>query len=305
MVDGMGVLKFKDEDRQRLLDAGVKWIVYGREHWYEIKPNINHHTHRKVLVVDGRVGFTGGMCIDDRWDGNANSVKVWRDTIVRLDGPVVRQMQSVFATNWLQTTGDILFGPDYFPNVGGALIGGSLAQCYKSGPSEAPENARIGYLAAIASARKSIRIANAYFVPDDLLVEMLIAAQRRGVRVEVIVPGINDSRFGRAASRSRWGDLLAAGVVFHSYQPAMFHSKMMMVDDVFTTIGSTNFDNRSFGINDEINVNILDAGVTRRSVDIFSNDLAQSLPITPEEFERRSVWIKALDWFCGLFRSQM
>jgi cardiolipin synthase len=304
LADGVGVKNLKDEDRRRLLDAGVELLVYGREHWYEIKPNINHRTHRKLMVVDGRVGFTGGMCIDDRWDGDADSTKVWRETQVRLEGPVVLQMQAVFATNWLQTTARLLFGPDYFPEAGGRF-GGSVVQCYKSGPNEAPENARIAYLAAIAAARKTIQIANAYFVPDDLMVEMLVAARERGVHVQIIVPGINDSRFGRAASRSRWGKLLAAGVEFHIYQPAMFHSKVMMVDDLFTTIGSTNFDNRSFGINDEVNVNILDAGVARRSRAIFEKDLSHSRPLTRAEFEERPMHIKLLDWFCGLFRSQL
>ncbi len=304
LADGVGVKKLTREDRQRLLDAGVELLIYGREHWYEIKPNINHRTHRKLMVTDGRVGFTGGMCIDDRWDGDAQSTEVWRETQVRVEGPVVRQMQAVFATNWIQTTSQLLFGPDYFPTGGGGL-GGALVHCYKSGPNEAPENARISYLAAIAAARESIRIANAYFVPDDLMVEMLVDARHRGVHVQIIVPAINDSRFGRAASRSRWGKLLAAGVEFHVYQRAMFHSKMMMIDDLFTTIGSTNFDNRSFGINDEVNINILDAGLARRSREIFEKDLTHSRAVTQAEFEGRPLHIKLSDWFCGLFRSQL
>jgi cardiolipin synthase len=303
--DGVGMRPLKDEDRQRMLTAGVQFLVYGREHWYELKPNINHRTHRKLLVVDGRIGFTGGMCIDDRWTGDAGSTKVWRETQVRVEGPVVRQMQATFATNWLQTTHELLFGPEYFPSNDGLLVGGAFVQCYESGPDEAPENSRISYAVAIASARKVIQIANAYFVPDDLMVEMLLRARERGVRVQVIVPGINDSRFGRAASRSRWGKLLAAGVEFYAYQPAMFHSKVMMVDDVFTTIGSTNFDNRSFGINDEVNINVLDKALARRSRHIFEADLAASVPITQNEFEARPVYIKAIDWFCGLFRSQI
>lgn len=303
--DGMGTRPLKNEDRQRMIDAGVEYRIYGREHWYEIKPNINHRTHRKLLIVDGRIGFTGGMCIDDRWKGDAESTDVWRETQVRVEGPVVRQMQAVFARNWLQTTPKLLFGPEYFPAGGGLPLGGAYVQCYPSGPNEAPEYARLSFLAAIAAARDVIQIANAYFVPDDLMVEMLIEARRRGVRVQVIVPGVNDSRFGRAASRSRWGKLLEAGVEFHSYQPAMFHAKVMMVDDVFTTIGSTNFDNRSLSINDEVNINILDRKLARRCREIFDEDLAASTPIKPEEFQGRPFYIKAVDWFCGLFRSQI
>ncbi len=262
MVDGMGMLKFKQADQDRLLAGGVQYIVYGREHWWEVKPNINHRTHRKLLIIDGHLGFTGGMCIDDDWTGNATQVDHWREIQLQAEGPVVREMQSVFTTNWLQTTSRLLVGPDYFPAEIPPRTG-ARALCYKSGPGEDPENARISYLLGIASARKSIRIQHAYFVPDDLALGMLLDARKRGVEVDVIIPAHNDSSFGRAASRSRWGKLLAAGVRFHQYEPAMYHCKMMIVDDLFLTIGSVNFDNRSFGINDEVAVNTLDAGVAR------------------------------------------
>jgi cardiolipin synthase len=304
LVDGMGVLKFADADQHRLLDAGVEFIYYAREHWYEIKANINQRTHRKLLIVDGRVGFTGGMCIDDHWLGHAESLDHWRDTQVRCVGPVVREMQAVFATNWLQTTGKVLTGPDYFP-AGEPWLPGVAAQCYKSGPSEDPENARVSYLLAIAAARKTIRISHAYFVPDDLAITMLLAALNRGVQVQVIVPASNDSRFGRAASRSRWGRLLEAGAKFYRYEPAMYHAKVMIVDDVFLTIGSVNFDNRSFGINDEVNVNVIDRGVAAAGVRLFESDLRASEPLTLEEFRGRPWWQKAADNFCGLFRSQL
>jgi len=304
MVDGMGILKFSDADQRKLLDAGVEFVVYAREHWWDIKPDINHRTHRKLLIIDGRIGFTGGMCVDDRWLGNGATPEVWRETQIRLEGPVVRQMQAVFITNWLQTTGRMLIGTDYFP-PGQPLLPGKLAQCYQSGPSDHPENARISYLLAIASARKSIRIAHAYFVPDDLAIEMILQARQRGVEVQVVVPAINDSRFGRAASRSRWGKLLAAGVEFYRYEPAMYHCKIMIVDDNFLTIGSVNFDNRSFGINDEVNVNILDHEIARQGLAQFESDLRQSSPLTLEEFEGRPGWQKLLDHFCGIFRSQL
>ena len=304
LVDGMGALKFHDADQRRLLAAGVEFLYYGREHWYELKPNINQRTHRKLLIIDGRVGFTGGMCIDDDWLGRGDQRDHWRETQLRVDGPVVRQMQSVFITNWLQTTSRVLVGPDYFPAEEPPRTG-CLAQCYKSGPNEDPENARISYLLAIAAARKSIRISHAYFVPDDLAIEMLLAARRRGVRVQVIIPAHNDSRFGRAASRSRWGRLLEAGVEFHHFEPAMYHAKVMIVDDVFLTIGSVNFDNRSFGINDEVNVNVLDRDVARAGVRLFEADLRQSQPLTLRQFLSRPWWQKLIDEFCGLFRSQL
>jgi cardiolipin synthase A/B len=302
-ADGMGTLHLKDSDINLMKAAGVEFVSYGREHWYQVKANINHRTHRKLLIIDGRVGFTGGMCIDDLWLGNATEKDHWRETVIRVEGPAVRQMQAVFAANWLQTTQRLLVGPDYFPPP--EKIGDTFAQCFKSGPEEGPENARISYLVAIGAARKNIRIAHAYFVPDDLAIEMLLAARKRGVDVEVVVPAINDSRFGRAASRSRWGKLLEAGVKFYQYEPAMYHCKVMIVDDRFLTIGSTNFDNRSFGINDEVNVNILDRGVVAQHLKIFADDKAKSTPLTLEEFEGRSTVQKLVDHFCGMFRSQL
>ncbi|MDB6165595.1 MAG: cardiolipin synthase, partial [Lacunisphaera sp.] len=304
LVDGMGALHFKKEDQHRLLEGGVEFIYYGREHWYELKPNINHRTHRKLLIIDGQVGFTGGMCIDDLWMGNATQKDHWRETQIRVEGPAVRQMQAVFTSNWLLTTTKLLIGPDYFATYEGPR-NGSLVQCYKSGPNQDPENARISYLAAIAGARKSLRISHAYFVPDDLAIEMLLAARKRGVDIQVIIPAHNDSRFGRAASRSRWGKLLEAGVEFYRYEPAMYHCKTMLVDDVFMTIGSVNFDNRSFGINDEVAVNVLDRDLARAGLRQFEDDLKHSERLTLEEFNARPGLQKLVDQFCGLFRSQL
>ena len=303
LVDGMGMRELKSADERRMLDAGVEFVTYGREHWWELKPDINHRMHRKIMIVDGRIGYTGGMCIDDAWMGRAEKPDQWRDFQLRAEGPVVPQMQSVFATNWLQTTGRLLVGPDYFLPAGASS--GVIAQCYKSGPEQGSQNARISYLLAIASARRSIRIAHAYFVPDDLAIAMLVAARARGVTVTVIVPTMNDSAFGRAASRSRWGKLLAAGVKFYRFLPAMYHAKMMIVDDAFLTLGSVNFDSRSFGINDEANVNVLDRGVAQQALKLFDQDLKQSQPLTRGEFEARPAWQKLADNFCGLFRSEL
>jgi cardiolipin synthase A/B len=302
LVDGMGSLKLNRSDRDRMREAGIQLHTYGREHWWQVKPNINHRTHRKLLVVDGKIGFTGGMCIDDSWLGDAHVKDLWRETQVRVEGPVVRQMQAVFAHNWMQTTSSLLLGEDYFPTL--AEAGQSIAHCYKSGPSEGAQTARLGYLFAIAAARKSIDLSQAYFIPDDLAVEMLLEAISRGVRVRIIVPAINDSRFGRAASRSRWGRLLAAGAEFYLYQPAMYHCKTMIVDNVLLTMGSANFDNRSFTINDEITLSVLDPKIAAANLKIFDDDLKDSKPLTREEFEGRPIYIKVLDYICGLFRSQ-
>ncbi|HEU5081483.1 MAG TPA: phospholipase D-like domain-containing protein [Opitutaceae bacterium] len=303
LADGMGTLKFSHDEERRMKDAGVNFIIYGRKNWWDVKPNINHRTHRKILVIDGRVGFTGGMCIDDHWLGSADSEKVWRETMVKFEGPAVLELQATFASNWLQTTGILLIGPDYFPKPEAA--GDSVANVYKSGPSENPENARVAYMMAIASARKSIKIANAYFVPDDLAIEMLLRAKKRGVRIQVIVPAINDSKIGRAASRSRWGPLLQAGVEFYRYMPAMYHPKVMIVDDVFVTVGSVNFDNRSFSINDEVALNVIDRDVARDHVRAFEHDLKFSEPYSFSEYDNRGAFQKMLDQAAGLLRSQL
>ncbi len=302
LVDGAGNLKLKLSEVDEMKAAGVEFVVYGREHWYDFKFNLNHRSHRKLLIVDGKVGFTGGVCIDDTWLGNADAPNVWRDTQARVEGPAVRQMQAVFATNWLQTTSRLLVGPDYFPDTG--KPGSALVDCFKSGPDEGPENARLSYLLAIASARKSIRLSHAYFVPDDLTTEMLLAARKRGVKIDVIIPLKNDSRLGRAAARSRWGKLLDAGVEFHQFTPCLYHCKVMIVDDVFTTLGSINFDNRSFSINDEVNINVLDAEVTRAFLKSYEDDLAHSKALTAEEFHARPFYIKLADQFSGALRSQ-
>jgi cardiolipin synthase len=303
LVDGAGDFKMSLSDIDRMKAAGVEFVVYAREHWYQIKPNINHRTHRKLLIVDGKVGFTGGVCIDDTWTGDANEEGHWRDTQARVEGPVVREMQAVFAANWLQTTSRLLMGPNYFPDTG--RPGDARVDCFKSGPDESPENARMSYLLAIASAKKSIRLSHAYFVPDDLAIDMLIRAHQRGVKIDVIVPLKNDSRFGRAAARSRWGKLLAAGVNFYQFEPCMYHCKIMIVDDIYTTMGSINFDNRSFSINDEANINIIDAGVAADFIKSFNDDLAHSKPLTLQEFRDRPFYIKIADHIAGTLRSQL
>ncbi len=302
LVDGMGNLKLKFADIDRMKAAGVEFVIYKHEHWYTFKPDINHRSHRKLLIIDGKVGFTGGVCIDDTWLGDADREGVWRDTQARIEGPVVRQMQAVFAANWLKTTSKVLMGPDYFPSVPRA--GDAVAHCFKSGPDDGPENARLAFLLAFASAQKSIKLAHAYFVPDDLAIEMLIAARKRGVEVEVVVPAKNDSRMGRAASRSRWGELLAAGVKFYQYQPTLYHVKLMIVDDRLVSFGSVNFDNRSLSLNDEVNVNVLDPAVARAFLEGFNDDVKHSKPLTQEEFENRPFWVKVADHFSGLFKSQ-
>lgn len=206
--------------------------------------------------------------------------------------------------NWLQTRGEVLQGEDYFPKLshGGELC----AQVFKSSAREGSDSVRLMYLMAIAAAEQSIRIASAYFVPDDLTVAELVRARERGVAVELIVPGPNcDTRFVRAASRSRWGPLLIAGVRIWEYQPAMYHCKYMVVDDRWTSVGSTNFDNRSFRLNDEANLNVLSADFAAEQVRQFLSDQAQSRECSPTDWQQTSVASRALEWCAGLLRWQL
>jgi cardiolipin synthase len=299
IVDSIGAFKFRHADRKRLRDAGVELEIFNQI-WPWNCWTWNHRTHRKTLVIDGAVGFIGGICIADSWLGDATHPKHWRDTEYKIEGPAVGQLQGVFMDNWMRSTSRVLHGPDYFPPL--ESKGQSYAQFFKSGPRDGAENARLLYLYSIAAARKSIRIAHSYFVPDNLAVRALADAARRGVKVEVIAPGIIDWNIVRRAARSRWDPLLAAGVKIYEYQPARYHCKIMIVDEAWVTCGSINFDDRSFRINSEANVNIFDPEFAARQVQIFEEDKAKSLPIEYKQFKNRPWYIRGIENFWGLFR---
>jgi cardiolipin synthase len=300
-VDALGSARFGQADREQLAKAGAEVAIYNPPMPYKIL-RMNHRTHRKIMVVDGSIGFTGGVCMSDDWLGNADPPH-WRDTHFRVEGPVVGQLQGAFMDNWMQIRSEILHGEGCFPELKPA--GSMRAQFYKSGPRDAAENARLAYLLSIAAARKTIKLAHSYFVPDGLLREALMDAHRRGVKIEVIVPSKIDHFAVKKAARSRWRGLLEAGIEFYEYQPTLYHCKIMIVDDVWVTAGSVNFDERSFRINDEANLNVLDrefAAVLTRS---FEADKAKSTRLTFEAFKRRSAFTKFMDHFFGLFRAQL
>ena len=265
---------------------------------------MNNRTHRKLLVVDGKIGFTGGVGIADIWQGHAQDPEHWRDTHFRLEGPAVAQMQAAFLDNWLKVQPRVLHGDDYFPPLEGA--GGSLAQVFKSSFGEGGESTRLMYLVSIAAAKKSILLANAYFVPDSLAIEELVAASERGVRVEIIVPGkYIDSNIVRQASRGRWEKLLEAGVAIYEYQPTMYHVKVMVVDGMWSSVGSTNFDNRSFALNDEANLNVLDTAFAARQETIFEQDKGLARQVTLEMWRNRPRMERFKEWLSGLLRAQL
>jgi cardiolipin synthase len=254
--------------------------------------------------VDGTVGFTGGAGIADLWSGCAQDPDHWRDSHFKIEGPVVAQCQAAFMDNWLKTRSRVLQSREYFPEV--APAGSHRAQVFMSSPSEGSESARLMYLLSLASATESIRIASAYFVPDDLSVRTLVDARRRGVTVEIIVPGEHiDTEVIRRAGRSRWGPLLEAGAAIYEYRPTMYHCKVMIVDDRWTSVGSANFDNRSFRLNDEANLNVYDADFAREQADVFERDKEQSRRITLEEWKNGPWYKKLREWLAGLVRTQL
>lgn len=287
----------------QLEKAGVRIARYNPPHWTSLH-RLNNRTHRKLLVVDGRVGFTGGVGIADVWRGNAQGPMHWRDTEFRVEGPVVGQMQAAFIDNWMQTTGEVLHGTVYLPEVPPA--GSQRAQVFTSSPGGGAESMQLMYLLSIAGASQSIRLSASYFIPDDVAVNMLVAALRRGVRVQLILPGpYLDRQIVRRASRAEWGPLLRAGAEIHEYQPTMCHVKVMIVDDIWTSVGSTNFDARSFAINDEANLNVYDREFAGRQIDIFNADLAQSRRVTLQEWRQRPAWDKLVDFAASLLGSQL
>ena len=303
LLDWVGSGKAKKEYLDQMKEAGVEVEKYHPLHWYNLS-RINNRTHRRILVVDGRVGFTGGVGIADKWAGNAQNPDHWRDSHFRIEGPAVAQMQAAFLDNWMKTQSEVLHGEEYFPELPPA--GTALAQVFKSSPREGSESVRLMYLLSIASARRRILIANSYFVPDDLAVETIVKARRRGVDVEIIVPGTKiDAELVRKASRSRWGDLLEAGVEIYEYQPTMYHCKVMVVDDLWVSVGSTNFDNRSFRLNDEENLNVYDADFAREQTRDFEADREKARRVTYAEWKARPLTEKVVEHTAGLLRGQL
>ncbi|MFP5418928.1 MAG: phospholipase D-like domain-containing protein [Gammaproteobacteria bacterium] len=303
LLDWVGSFKMDQELLELMKDAGVEVLKYHPLRWYNVS-RMNNRTHRKILVIDGKTAFTGGVGIADNWLGHAQDPEHWRDTHFRLRGPAAAQMQAAFLDNWIKTSGEVLHGEAYFPELEPA--GEHFAQVFKSSSSEGSESVRLLYLLSIASAAKTVYIANAYFVPDDLSLETLVHALRRGVRVKILLPGKRiDSEPARRASRARWGDLLKAGAEFYEYQPTMYHCKIMVVDDIWTTVGSTNFDSRSFRLNDEANLNVYDRAFAQAQIALIENDLKQSRQITLDEWTQRPVTEKLVEHVVALFRSQI
>lgn len=303
LLDWVGSARMEDRQLDAMRAAGVQIQRYHRPHWSHL-PRLNNRTHRKLLVVDGAVGFTGGVGIADQWLGHAQDIEHWRDTHFRVEGPVVAQMQAVFMDNWIKATGEVLHGEPYFPAL--ERRGDQPAQMFSSSPTGGSASMQLMYLMAVTAAQRSIDLSSSYFVPDTLAIDALAAAARRGVKVRILVPGTEiDTELVRRASRARWGELLEAGVEIAEYRPTMFHCKVLVVDALLVSVGSTNFDNRSFQLNDEANLNVLHEGFARRQVEIFEDDLRRAEPVTLESWRRRPWAEKAVEHAASLIGSQL
>ncbi len=303
LLDWLGSTKLDESQMEMMKQAKVDVRRFHEPAWYHLH-RMNNRTHRKVLVIDGKVGFTGGVGIADEWTGNAQDPGHWRDTHFRAEGPVVAQMQAVFMDNWLKVTGVVLHGDNYFPEL--QRRGESAGQMFSSSPAGGSESMRLMYLLAITAAARSIHLSSAYFVPDDLTSKALIAAAKRGVRVRIVTPGEHmDADTVQQASRASWGELLEAGIEIYQYQPTMYHCKVMIVDELWVSVGSTNFDSRSFSLNDEANLNIFNAAFANRQIEIFQQDVARSRPVTLSEWQQRPLREKVLDFLASLIRMQL
>jgi cardiolipin synthase A/B len=303
LVDAVGALLMPPAYRQTMTEAGCEVASYRPLTPWTID-RVNHRNHRRILVVDGRAGVTGGSGTSGKWSGNGRQEGYWRDTDMLVEGPVVEQLQGAFAENWLEATGVALGGPDYFPRPV-ERSGPVAAQVVRSSPAGGSVAMYTMFLLAMASARRSIHITNPYFVPDDRMINTLALAAERGVRVVILLPGAIDHNLVRQASRSQLGRLLRHGVEIYEYRAALLHAKTMVIDSTWVTVGSTNLDRRSFELNEELNLVVYNAEVARKLERVFGADIEQSRRVTYEDWRRRGFLARMLETLSIPFRSQL
>jgi cardiolipin synthase len=303
VVDAIGSLALWGRPVARLRAAGCRIQSYQAIRWYSLH-RINNRTHRELVVIDGSIAFAGGAGVADWWAyPSARSPRPWRDTMARIEGPIVSALQGVTAENWLEVCGEILTGPDYFPDL--QPCGETTAFSVKSSPSDRATTSRVTFQLLMEGADRTVRVGTPYFLPDRSLREALVRIAGRGVQVMVILPGRHtDQRWVRLASRRMWGQLLRAGVRIFEYQLAMMHAKILIVDELWTVLGTTNIDNRSFEHNDEDNVAMRDSAVAARLLQDYERDLAGSREVTLEMWERRPVWEKLVGPFVWILERQ-
>ena len=296
VIDAVGSVTTPKHFFADLRRAGGRVTWYHPLRWYNW-PRANNRTHRELIVIDGKVGFVGGAGVADHWWHGAKKDPPWRDSMFRVTGAAVRSLQSTFVENWLESSGQILTGERYF---GGAENhDGAVAMVVDSSPSQGGSTrARLLYQTLIGSAKRTLKITTPYFLPDESLRKELIrAARERHVQVQILVPGKHsDHGMTRSSSRGTYGDLLKAGAEIYEYQPAMIHAKIMVIDDLWCVVGSTNFDHRSFGWNDEVNLAVRDSTLAGKLGSDFHDDLAKSRRETLAQWEARPLWERGMEW---------
>jgi cardiolipin synthase len=303
LLDWLGSRTMDQHLLQAARAAGCDLRVYHPPSWYHLG-RLNNRTHRKLLVVDGSIGFTGGVGMGIEWKDGLQGMPPWRDSHFKAEGPVVAQMQAVFVDNWIKTTGRILHGAEYFPKL--APAGDMDAQMFGSSPVGGSESMHLMVLLALTAAKTSIDIENAYFVPDKLTVEALCSAARRGVKVRIVVPGrYTDARVGRWAAQGLYGALLEAGIQIFEYQPTMMHCKVLVIDGLWSSMGSANFDDRSFRLNDEANLNVFSEELAREQTQLIDGDILQSRRMVLKKWRNRKFGRRLNERLALLLRSQL
>ena len=304
VLDAIGSFATWNSYFKELTDAGGRVFWYHPFRWYTL-PRINNRTHRELFIIDGEVGFIGGAGVADHWLISKPDRPRWRDTMFRVEGVAVAGLQAAFAENWLEASGEILIEKEYFPFCEGE--GTASALIVDSSPTAGMSTrARMLYQTLIASAQESIYITTPYFLPDrSARREMVRAMRERGVEIKIITPGKqNDHLLTRRSSRRLYGDLLKAGAEIYEYEPAMIHTKLLIVDRAWSVVGSTNFDNRSFGLNDEVNLAAFDHDLAERLEQDFRQDVAASHAVSYDEWRRRSIFERAHEWLGWVLERQ-
>ena len=302
LLDAIGSASIGSEILDVLEAGGCQVAWYNPIRWYSLG-RFNNRTHRKSLIIDGAIAFTGGAGIADHWRGNAAGPDEWRDMQIRLEGPAVVPLQTGFAHNWQQTTGELLSGDAYYPIIGAR--GRLAAQTLLSSPETGASNVRTMYYLSIVCARESIYIANPYFVPDPVAIETLIEAKQRGVDVRIMVSGIrNDNWLARHNSVRLFGRLLTAGIEIQEFNRTMLHHKTMVVDDRWVTLGTANFDSRSFAHNEESNVCVFDRALARELESIFLDDMAVCERIELGKWKQRGLWARTQEFLASFLEEQ-
>jgi cardiolipin synthase len=304
LLDAVGAAKMDHGLVERLQGAGATVAWFRPPKWYTLH-KLNNRTHRKILILDGKVGFTGGVGIAEEWTGDCEDSEHWRDTHVRVEGPVVRDLLSGFVDNWAEATGCMLSGRQHLPDVGG-FDDGIQAQVTRSTAQKGSTDAEQLFYAAIACARERIWLTTAYFAPRQAFVDALCEAEGRGVDVRVLSNGAHtDQGVVRQAGRRCYQQLLGCGGRIFEYQRTMLHAKVLLVDSHWVTVGSVNFDNRSFALNDELNISFRDPGVVAELEKHFLADLEDARELTLAAWRARPLAMRARELASALVRREL